>query len=136
MPVDNILFVSEMVTDAVEMLLGVSQDPVFGPIVTLGLGGIQAEALRDVAHRVAPFDEATAHEMIEELRGAALLRGFRNRPAADVDELARETAHLSQIAWTLRDRLTELDINPLMVRPVGDGVVAADALVILTAAAS
>lgn len=123
--------VCEMVEDAVEMLAGVVQDPVFGPMVTLGMGGIQAEVLRDVAYRVAPFDEEAAGEMIDELRGAALLRGFRKRPPADIDALAQFLARLSQVAWALRDRLAELDINPLMVRPRGAGVIAADALVVL-----
>jgi hypothetical protein len=84
-----------------------------------------------VAYRVAPFDEQTAGDMIAELRGAALLGGFRKRPPADVDALAASLARLSHVAWALRDRLAELDINPLMVRPVGKGVVAADALVVL-----
>jgi acetyltransferase len=123
--------VCEMVSDAVEMLVGVSQDPVFGPTITLGLGGVQAEVMRDVAYRVAPFDEDTAREMIGELRGVALLQGFRKRPPADIDALANVVSHLSQVAWALRDRLAELDINPLMVRPKGVGVVAADALVVL-----
>ncbi|OGA00953.1 MAG: hypothetical protein A3H35_04825 [Betaproteobacteria bacterium RIFCSPLOWO2_02_FULL_62_17] len=123
--------VCEMIDDAVEMLAGVVRDPVFGPMVTLGMGGIQAEVLRDLAYRVAPFDEETAREMIGELRGAALLRGFRKRPPADVDALAQFLARLSHIAWALRGRLVELDINPLMVRPRGKGVVAADALVVL-----
>jgi acetate---CoA ligase (ADP-forming) len=121
----------EMVTDGVEMLLGVTADPVFGPTVALGLGGVAAEALRDVAYRVAPFDEAEAHAMIAELRGARLLGPFRGRPAADVDALARAVARVSQAAWSLRGRLAELDINPLFVRPRGKGVVAGDALVVL-----
>jgi acetyltransferase len=69
--------------------------------------------------------------MIGELRGAALLRGFRKRPPADIDALAKVVSRLSQVAWALRDRLAELDINPLMVRAKGAGVVAADALVVL-----
>jgi acetate---CoA ligase (ADP-forming) len=121
----------EMVTDGVEMLLGVTADPVFGPTVALGLGGVAAEALRDVAYRVAPFDEAEARAMIAELRGARLLGPFRGRPAADVDALARAVARVSQAAWSLRGRLAELDINPLFVRPRGKGVVAGDALVVL-----
>jgi acyl-CoA synthetase (NDP forming) len=123
--------VCEMVVDAVEMLVGVSRDPVFGPLVTLGLGGVQAEVLKDVSHRVAPFDEETAREMISELRGAALLQGFRGRPEADTDALAKVLVRLSAIAWAHRDRLAELDINPLMVLPAGRGVIAADALVVL-----
>jgi acetate---CoA ligase (ADP-forming) len=123
----------EMVTDGVEMLLGVSEDPVFGPTVALGLGGVAAEALRDVAYRVAPFDEAEARAMIGELRGARLLRAFRNRPPADVEALARAAARVSQAAYALRGRLVELDINPLFVRPQGKGVVAGDALAVLRA---
>lgn len=121
----------EMVTDGVEMLLGVIDDPVFGPTVALGLGGVAAEALRDVAYRVAPFDEAEARAMIAELRGARILGAFRNRPPADVEALARAVARVSQAAWSLRGRLAELDINPLFVRPQGKGVVAGDALVVL-----
>lgn len=121
----------EMVTDGVEMLLGVIDDPVFGPTVALGLGGVAAEALRDVTYRVAPFDEAEARAMIAELRGARLLGAFRNRPPADVEALARAAAHVSQAAWSQRGRLAELDINPLFVRPQGKGVVAGDALVVL-----
>lgn len=121
----------EMVTDGVEMLLGVTEDPVFGPTVALGLGGVAAEALRDVAYRVAPFDEAEARAMIGELRGARLLGPFRGRAAADVEALARAVARVSQAAWALRGRLAELDINPLFVRPQGKGVVAGDALVVL-----
>ncbi|MCC6532147.1 MAG: acetate--CoA ligase family protein [Burkholderiales bacterium] len=125
------VLVSEMVTDGVEMLIGVTQDPVFGPTVALGLGGIQAEALRDVTYRVAPFDLSSAHEMIGELRGARLLYGFRNRPPADLDALARTLVCVAQAAWVLRDRLAELDINPIFVRSQGQGVIAADALVVL-----
>jgi len=123
--------VCEMVNDAVEMLVGVSHDPTFGPTITLGMGGVQAEVMRDVTYRVAPFDADTAREMVTELRGAVLLQGFRKRPPADIDALADAVARLSQVAWALRERLVELDINPLMVRPRGAGVVAADALVVL-----
>lgn len=128
--IDGVLL-CEMVTDGVEMLLGVTNDPVFGPTVALGLGGVAAEALRDVTYRVAPFDERMAHEMLVELKGARLLRGFRNRPPADIEALAQAVARVSQAAWALRGRLAELDINPLFVRPQGRGVVAGDALVVL-----
>jgi acyl-CoA synthetase (NDP forming) len=128
--IDGVL-ACEMVSDGVEMLLGVTDDPVFGPTVALGLGGIAAEALRDVTYRVAPFDEAEARAMIAELKGARLLGAFRNRPPADVDALAQAVARVSQAAWALRGRIRELDINPLFVRPRGRGVVAGDALVVV-----
>lgn len=125
------VLVSEMVMDGIEMLLGVMEDPVFGPTVALGMGGIQAEAIRDVSFRVAPFDERVAEEMLGELKGARVLSGFRNRPPADTAALAKSIAQVSQAAWDLRGRLSELDINPLFVRPSGQGVVAADALLVL-----
>ena len=128
--------VCEMILDAVEVLVGVTEDPVFGPTITLGMGGVQAEAIRDVTWRVAPFDVAVAREMIDELRGGVLLRGYRNRAPADIQALADAVARLSQIAWMLRDRIAEIDINPLMVRPMGQGVIAADALVVLKARAA
>jgi acetyltransferase len=123
------VLIAEMITDAVEMLLGVVADAAFGPTLVLGMGGVQAELLRDVTHRIAPFDEDTAREMLDELRGAPLLFGYRGRPRADVDALVAAVARLSQAAWMHRDRLLELDVNPLFVRPQGHGVIAADALV-------
>ena len=125
------VLVSEMITDGVEMLLGVVNDPSFGPTVVLGMGGVQAELLRDVTHRIAPFGEDTVRDMLEELRSAALLRGYRGRPVADEPALVTAVARLSQACWAHRDRLVELDVNPLFVRPQGLGVVAADALVVL-----
>lgn len=125
------VLVSEMITDGVEMLVGVTKDPVFGPTVALGLGGVQAELLRDMTYRIAPFDEDTAREMLGELRGSRLLAGFRNRAPADVDALVAAIASLSHAAWAYRERLVELDVNPLFVRPRGHGVVAADALMVL-----
>jgi acetyltransferase len=125
------LLVSPMITDGVEAIVGVVNDPVFGPTVALGIGGVLTEVMRDVTFRVAPFDIATARVMIGELRGAKLFAGVRGRPAADVDALARTLSRISQIAWQLRDRLDELDVNPLFVRPAGLGIAAADALVVL-----
>ena len=106
-------------------------DASFGPVLLFGLGGVFAETLKDVAYRVAPFGLAEAKAMIFELRGHAMFEGVRGRPPADVEALAHTLASVSALAWTMRDRLAELDINPLLVRPRGLGVVAADALVVL-----
>lgn len=125
------LLVCEMITDAVEVIVGVVNDSVFGPVILLGLGGVLAEALRDVTYRVAPFDENEAGRMIRELRAARIFDGFRGRPACDVDALAVALSTISVLAWQQRERISELDINPLMVRPKGQGVVAADALIVL-----
>jgi acyl-CoA synthetase (NDP forming) len=120
-----------MVGDAVELIVGVVNDISFGPVVALGLGGTAAEVLRDVSYRVAPFGIEEASEMIAELRSAALLGPWRGRPPRDVGALAGVVSRVSQLAWTLRDSLVEMDINPLLVRAEGEGALAADALIVL-----
>ncbi|MGH8619949.1 MAG: acetate--CoA ligase family protein, partial [Burkholderiales bacterium] len=122
------LLVSEMIRDGIETIVGVVNDAVFGPVVAFGVGGIFAEILRDITYRLAPFDLATAREMIGELKASALFAGARGKPAGDTDALAQTLVTVSELAWRLRDSLEEMDINPLLVRPRGQGVVAADAL--------
>lgn len=121
----------EMVYDALETIVGVVNDPVFGPVVALGMGGIFAEATRDVTFRLAPFGIDTAREMIGELRGRKLFEALRGKPARDTEALAQTLSRVSMMAWSLRERVAEVDINPLLVRDRGHGVVAADALVVL-----
>ena len=125
------LLACEMIDDGAEMIVGVVNDSAFGPVVGCGLGGVFAEALRDMTYRIAPFGLDEARAMLGELRGRAIFDGLRGRPALDVAALAQSLVRLSELAWRLRDRLSELDINPLLVRPAGRGVVAADALVVL-----
>ena len=125
------VLVAEMVTDGVEALIGVINDPVFGPVVAFGLGGVLTEVLKDVAYRVAPFDTHTALGMVSELRGRALFDGVRGKPALDVDAVAATLVAISRLAWQHRERIAEIDINPLMVRPRGLGAVAVDALIVL-----
>jgi acetate---CoA ligase (ADP-forming) len=84
-----------------------------------------------VPYRVAPFDKIEAKSMIREIRGAKLFDGVRGQPARDVDALADLLVTVSDMAWLMRGRVAEMDINPLLVRPLGKGVVAADALVVL-----
>lgn len=128
--IDGVL-VSEMISEGVEVIVGVTNDESFGPTVTFGLGGIYAEILRDVTFRVAPFDVDTALEMIAELRGRAMFEGARGMPPRDKMALAQLLADVSQFAWAARNRLVELDINPVLVRPDKAGVVAVDALMIV-----
>lgn len=132
--IDGVL-VAEMAS-GLEVLIGVVDDASFGPAVALGMGGVLAEVLGDVTHRIAPFDLDTAHEMIAELKASALFKGFRGAPPADTDALADVLVQVSQLAMALRGRLVELDINPVFVRPAGQGVVAADALAVLRPAAA
>ena len=129
--IDGVL-VSEM-ADGVETLIGVINDPSFGPVVALGLGGVLTEVLKDVTYRIAPFDLETARDMIGELRAAALLDGYRGKPAADKEALAQALVAVSQMATALAPRLKEMDINPVFVRAAGRGIAAADALVVLKA---
>ena len=120
--------VSEMVRGGFELIAGVVNDEVFGPVVVVGAGGIYAEVLKDTASRIAPFDEATAIDMLGELRCRPILDGVRGAPACDVGAIASALAALSRFAWAHRDQVREVDINPLFALP--DGVVAADALVV------
>ncbi len=121
----------EMVPGGIETIVGVVNDPAFGPVVALGLGGVLAETLRDVTFRVAPFGLDSAHAMIDELRSRELFAGVRGQSARDVEALAQALTRLSTMAWILRSRLAEIDINPLLVLARGQGVVAADALIVL-----
>ena len=125
------LLASEMIRDGIEMIVGVVNDAAFGPVVAVGLGGVYTEILHDVAYRIAPFRLAEAHAMLDELKGRALLDGARGQSSRDVDALAQALVHVADLAWALRGRLQELDINPLLVRPRGQGVIAVDALVTL-----
>ena len=125
--IDGVL-VSEM-AQGIEALIGVINDESFGPVVALGLGGVLTEVLKDVTYRIAPFDIETAREMIADLRGAKLFDGYRGKPAGDKEALAKALVAASQMAAALAPRLKEADINPVFVGP--DGVVAADALVVL-----
>jgi acetate---CoA ligase (ADP-forming) len=123
--------VGEMVTEGFELIAGALNDAVFGPVVIVGAGGIYAEALRDKTCRIAPFDEDTAREMLNELRCSTILRGARGKPPLDTNALARALAALSRFAWDNRETIAEIDVNPIFALP--EGAVAADALVVLRA---
>jgi acetate---CoA ligase (ADP-forming) len=127
------VLISPMLTDGTEMILGVQHDGVFGPTVLLGLGGIFVEVLRDVTFRVAPFGLEEAHAMIGELRGKAILEGARGKPPGDLDALAQTLSTLSLFAAAQKGQFSSIDINPLLVRPKGKGVVALDALIVTDA---
>ena len=122
--------VAPMAPAGVETILGAQWDPVFGPVVMLGLGGIFVEAMKDVTFRLAPFDEAEARRMIGELRALPVLRGMRSRPPADLAALASALAALSRFAAAQGRALRSLDINPFLVLSEGQGAMALDALVI------
>jgi acyl-CoA synthetase (NDP forming) len=125
--IDGVL-VSEMVTGGVETVVGVSQDALFGPVVMVGLGGILVEVLGDVTFRVPPFDGDEVHRMLRELKGYPLLTGVRGRKPVDVDALVDVILKVQRLAVDLAGEISELDINPLVVRP--RGAVALDALIV------
>jgi len=125
--IDGVL-VSPMVAGGVECILGAKTDPVFGPVVLFGLGGVFAEVLKDVAFRRAPFGVDTAREMIDELKGAALLEGARGQPPADLDVLAAAISRLSLFAAAHGDSIESVEMNPLRALP--EGCLALDVLIV------
>jgi acyl-CoA synthetase (NDP forming) len=122
--------VQPMVVGAVaEVIIGLSQQVPFGPTILFGLGGIFTEVFEDVAFRVPPFTRQSARAMVEETKGAKLLQGVRGRPAGDIDALVDAIMNFQRLALEIGDQIAELDVNPLVVLPAGQGVVAVDALV-------
>jgi acyl-CoA synthetase (NDP forming) len=121
--------VSEMIVGGIECILGVRNDPAFGPMVTVGLGGVLVELLRDVVTRPAPVNPEQALEMLRELKAWPLFNGWRGAPAADAEAFAHAIASLSQLARAQRDSIAEIEVNPVVVRERGRGVVALDAVI-------
>jgi acyl-CoA synthetase (NDP forming) len=131
--IDGVL-VSPMARGGTELILGAKRDPVFGPVVVVGLGGIFAEIIQDVAVRPAPVDEAEAMEMLRSLKAFPVLDGARGRPRADLPAAAQAIAALSRFAAAHAGEVAEIDINPLLLLPEGQGAVALDALLVPAAA--
>lgn len=124
----NGILVQEMLTGGLEAIAGIHREPVFGPTVLFGLGGIWVEALADVSLRIAPLSREDAAEMIEELKGARVLTGFRGQSPVDREAVIKLLLKLSQIALAF-PHLATLDLNPLFLYPQGQGIRAADALI-------
>lgn len=123
--------VQEMVSmDGIEVLVGMSRDPQFGPLVTFGLGGILVEALKDVTFRVAPFGKQDADEMLDEIRANALLAGVRGRPPADREAMIDILLRINQLVTDFPE-IVEMDINPLMVYEKGQGAITLDMRLVL-----
>jgi len=125
--VDGVI-VQKMAGGDVELVVGLQNDPVFGPVVMAGLGGIYVEVLKDVAFRKAPVTPATAGRMLDELKAAAVLRGVRGKPAVSREALTRLISAVSVLGAAAGDRLAELDLNPVLASP--DDAVAVDWLMI------
>ena len=127
------VLVSRQVEGAVECILGVHRDPVFGAVAMFGIGGVFVEVLRDVAFRRCPFGPAEAERMIRSIRAAPLLLGARGRPCADIAALADMLSSLSRFADAAGPRLLSVEMNPVMALPEGKGAFAADAAMTLAA---
>ena len=111
-----------------EVIVGYKHDPQVGPLVVLGVGGVLAEIYHDFAMRLAPVTPETAQEMIKEVKGLAVINGYRGMPRGDCAALAEAVAAFSQLAAF--DDIAEAEINPLLVRKENDGVVAVDGLIV------
>ena len=122
------LLIQEMVSPGVEVLLGMINDPQFGPLLVLGLGGILVEILKDVAFAKPPITIFQAEQLWRSLRGSAILDGVRGKPPADLPALTQATVHFSYLIEDLGHQFEGIDINPLMVLGEGRGVKALDAL--------
>jgi acetyl coenzyme A synthetase (ADP forming)-like protein len=124
------VFVQEFIKGGKETILGLKRDPLFGPLLMFGLGGIYVEALRDVTFRIAPIRELGVQRMIRQIRGFKILEGFRGEPPSDIDAIAECLARLSQLATQLEE-IVELDINPLVVFEKGRGARVVDARIVV-----
>ena len=127
--IDGVL-VQRMESGLAEVILGYRLDPEVGPTILLGLGGVTAELKRSFSVRLAPVSVDTADEMIGEIAELAILRGYRNLPRGDCMALARAVRALSLLACLPESDVREAEINPLIVRAEGGGVVAVDGLVV------
>lgn len=123
--------VQAMVRGGVEMILGFRRDPQLGPLILLGVGGVQAELSDDSTLRLLPLTEGEARGMVDELRVKRLLDGYRGAHAHDIDALVAAIEALARMGTALGDRLQEAEINPLFVLPNRQGVAAADGLIVL-----
>ena len=124
------VIISPMIEGGIEVILGVAIDPVFGPAVMFGLGGVFVEVFHDVAFRLAPFGQSQALQMISEIKGIKLLQGVRGTPPCDINALADALVALSHFAATHAGQLDSIDLNPFVVMPQGQGAFALDCLVV------
>jgi acetyltransferase len=122
-----------MASPGLELILGVSQDDTFGPMLLLGRGGVDAERLADGVATPLPLDEAEALRLIDRLDRGRMMDAHRGRPARDRAALARLVVALARLAWDFRARIREIDLNPVIVGAAGEGVAVVDALMVQVA---
>jgi acetyl coenzyme A synthetase (ADP forming)-like protein len=118
--------IQKMIERGVEVMIGVTEDPLFGPLIAFGLGGIHVEILADVRFRVTPLTDLDAHEMVREIRGYRLLEGYRGHPPADVKAIEEVLLRISRMVEEIPE-IRELDLNPVFAMPPGEGCSVVDA---------
>ena len=118
--------VQRMIRSGVELMMGVTADPLFGPLIAFGLGGVHVEILRDVCFRITPLTDRDAAEMVREVRGYRLLEGYRGHPAGDIAAIEEMLLRVSRLVEEVPE-IAELDLNPVFALPPGQGCVIADA---------
>jgi acetate---CoA ligase (ADP-forming) len=125
------VLIQQMITRGKEVILGMSRDPQFGPLLMFGLGGIYIEILKDVTFRIAPVGFQDAKEMVREIQSFPLLKGVRGEKSADIDAIVDNLLRLSQLVIDFPE-IMEMDINPLMVLPLSEGAIAIDARIAIS----
>ena len=120
------VLVQPMLTGGVEVMVGVTHDPLFGPLIAFGLGGIHVEILGDVRFRITPLTDRDAAQMVREIKGYRLLQGYRGHPAADVDAIEEVLLRVSRLVEDIPE-ISELDLNPIFALPPGQGCRIVDA---------
>jgi acetate---CoA ligase (ADP-forming) len=123
---DVAAIVQPMAAGVAEVFAGIIDDPLYGPAIVFGLGGIFVELLKDTAIEMAPLSRDDALRMIHRIKGAPVLLGARGRPGGDIDALAALLVSLGRFAVAHAGQIKALDLNPIMIRPKGEGVVAVD----------
>ncbi len=124
------ILVQEMVPQDLEVIVGSTRDPVFGPVVMFGLGGVFVEVLKDVSLRIVPLTEYDAEEMLSEIKSARILRGYRGTPPRDSKALVDIILKVGKIMESVEE-ITDIDLNPVMVFPEGKGAKIADARILI-----
>jgi len=125
------VLIQEMLKNGTEVIVGISRDPQFGPVILFGLGGVFVEVLRDVSLRVLPITRYDADQMIKEIKGYRILEGFRERPRADVEAITNILLKVSKLSMDLEDSILEMDLNPVIVQSDANGAKVVDVRIVV-----